>query len=189
MKKHLLAVAIISQALCVGSAMADGHAGKIQSYYDANITSWLGASEIASAVNMQNEKNSALTEADIAVLDTQWRAEKKTGGGDLMAGKLGNDLSGFLKGIRDKSDGVIVEIFVMDNKGLNVGQTDPTGDYMQGDEAKWQKTYQMGPGSLFIDEVEEDGGKNISQASATVVDSKGAAIGAVTIAIDVDTLK
>lgn len=189
MKKHLLAMAIISQALFVGTAVADGHKAKIQSYYDSSISSWLGASEITSAVTMQNEKNSGLTDADIATLDLQWRAEKKAGGGDLMAGKMGNDLAGFLKGIKDKSDGVIVEIFVMDNKGLNVGQTDPTGDYMQGDEAKWQKTYQVGPGSLFVDEVEEDGGKNISQASATVVDGKGDAIGAVTIAIDVDTLK
>jgi hypothetical protein len=46
---------------------------------------------------------------------------------------------------------MITEMFVMDAKGLNVGQSDVTSDYWQGDEAKWQKTYGAGPGVVFVD--------------------------------------
>ena len=77
----------------------------------------------------------------------------------------------------------------MDNKGLNVGQTNGTGDYMQGDEAKWKKTFLVGPKAIFIDDVEKEDGINISQTSLTVVDSAGAPIGAVTIGFAVDKLK
>jgi uncharacterized phage infection (PIP) family protein YhgE len=37
---------------------------------------------------------------------------------------------------------------VKDNKGLNVGQSDVTSDYWQGDEAKWKKSYKMGAGAV-----------------------------------------
>ncbi len=77
----------------------------------------------------------------------------------------------------------------MDNHGLNVGQTDGTGDYMQGDEAKWKETYPVSAMAVFIDAVEEDGGKNVSQTSLTVERDNGARLGAVTIGINVDALQ
>ena len=102
---------------------------------------------------------------------------------------MGNELSAFLRGIKVASGGVITEIFVMDNVGLNVDQTNGTGDFMQGDEAKWQKTYLVSAKAVFIDAVEEDGGVNVSQTSLTVARSNGARLGAVTIGINVDALK
>lgn len=79
----------------------------------------------------------------------------------------------------------------MDAKGLNVGQSDVTSDYMQGDEDKWQKTYPVGPDAVFIDEVEFDdsSGQFQSQANATVTDpATGQAIGAITLGINVEKL-
>jgi len=79
----------------------------------------------------------------------------------------------------------------MDFKGLNVGQSAVTSDYMQGDEAKWQKTYQAGADALFIDEVEFDDSTQSfqTQMSATVVDpATGEAIGAITIGVNVEKL-
>ena len=94
----------------------------------------------------------------------------------------------FLRGIKAASNGVITEIFVMDNKGLNVGQTNGTGDYMQGDEAKWKETYLLSAHAVFIDEVEEEDGINIAQTSLTVARDNGFSLGAVTIGINVDAL-
>ncbi len=171
------------------SAIAGGHEAKIQNYIDSNIRGWLSTPELIDAVVQQNINHMGLSDKDIGVLDQRWRTEKRLGGGELMHSKLSNQLAAFLRGVKAASGGVIVEIFVMDNHGLNVGQTDPTGDYMQGDEAKWKKTYPVSAHAVLIDEVEEDGGLNISQTSLTVSRSNGARVGAVTVAINVDKLK
>ena len=79
----------------------------------------------------------------------------------------------------------------MDNKGLNVGQSDVTSDYWQGDEAKWKKTFLVGPNAVFIDKVEEDESTQQfqSQVSLSIVDpATNIVIGAITIGIDVEVL-
>ncbi len=172
-----------------GAALADGHEAKVQAYLDAHVRGWLSSPEIVQGVDQQNIDNMALTDADIAVLDQRWRQEKLRGGGTLISHKMGNQLSAFLRGIKAASGGVITEIFLMDNHGLNVAQTNGTGDYMQGDEDKWQKTYLVGAKAVFIDAVEEDGGLNVAQASLTVARDNGYRLGAVTIGINVDALK
>jgi hypothetical protein len=171
------------------TAMADGHTAKIQKYVDWSIRGWLASEELHRAIHQQNLNHMGLTAADINNLDLLWRAERRVGGGHLVSSKMNNDLSTFLRGIKAASNGVITEIFVMDNKGLNVGQTNGTGDYMQGDEAKWKKTFLVGSQAVFIDDVEQEDGINISQTSLTVARSNGFVLGAVTIGINVDALK
>ena len=103
---------------------------------------------------------------------------------------LANELSDFLRDKQAGSGGTITEVFVMDNKGLNVGQSDVTSDYWQGDEGKWQKTYGMGPAAMFVDEVEKDESTQAlqSQASVTIADEAGNAIGAITVGIDLNKI-
>ncbi len=169
-------------------AQAGGHESKITKFINQSVQSWLASAELRQAIQQQNLDHKDLSEADISGLDKRWRAEKAAGGGSLMSGKMSGDLAAFLRGIKAAGGGVITEIFVMDNKGLNVAQTDPTGDYMQGDEAKWKKTFGVGPKAILIDEVEQDGGLNISQVSLTISGTDGAKLGAVTIGINVDAL-
>ncbi|MCZ6673179.1 MAG: hypothetical protein O7C75_09590 [Verrucomicrobia bacterium] len=171
------------------TAMAGGHVAKIQSYVDSQIRGWVASEELHRAIYQQNLNHRGLSAADIDNLDQRWRAERRVGGGDLVSSKMNNQLASFLRGIKAASNGVITEIFVMDNKGLNVGQTNGTGDYMQGDEAKWKKTFSVGSHAVFIDDVEEEDGINISQTSLTVARSNGYSLGAVTIGINVDALK
>lgn len=79
----------------------------------------------------------------------------------------------------------------MDNKGLNVAQSEITSDYWQGDEEKWQDTYLKGPSAYLIGEIEEDESTQMfqSQISHSVVDpSSGKVIGAITIGVNVEAL-
>jgi hypothetical protein len=191
MNKKLAAgtfVMLIAAALAT-PVLADSHETKIMAYVESDVRGWLMSEEIIKAVDQQNIDHLGLTGKDISILDRRWRTEKLRGGGTLIDSRMNNDLSAFLRGIKAASGGVITEIFVMDNLGLNVGQTDGTGDYMQGDEAKWQKTYPVSAYAVFIDAVEEDGGKNVSQTSLTVARDNSARLGAVTIGINVDALK
>ena len=162
-----------------------------RSYVENNAQSWLGNPLIASAINAQNTAHQSVDQAAIDTMDQQWRAESVNGSGPMIDKVLANELSVYLQGVQEESQGLITEVFVMDNRGLNVGQSDLTSDYWQGDEAKWQKTFQAGPDTLFVDDVEldESSQRYQTQVSYSITDPvTGEVIGAVTIGIDADGL-
>lgn len=189
MRNKLIPICVALAAFTGSSAIAGGdHEAKIQAYVDSNIRGWLASDELIGAVDQQNIDHLGITSDEIYRLDQRWRKERLRGGGALIDDIMGNELSAYLRGIKAASGGVITEIFVMDNVGLNVGQTNGTGDLMQGDEAKWQQTYPVSARAVLIAEVEEDGGVNVSQTSLTVARSNGARLGAITVGINVDAL-
>jgi hypothetical protein len=138
---------------------------------------------IIKAVKAQNKKG--MTLFDIGNTDGAWRGVKE-GTLGIMDDLMANNCAMAAKNLMNSVD-YVVEIFVMDDQGANVCMTAKTGDYWQGDEGKFWNSFNGGIGSVFVDEIEEDGGKMISQVSVPVM-SKGMAIGAMTIAVDVDKL-
>ncbi len=169
--------------------MADEISDKLSELGRSKFPTWLNNPVVIDAVKAQNAKNAGLSQADIDVQDKQWRAEVKSGAGPLVDATLGNALSTYLKKVKEDGQGLYTEIFVMDNKGLNVGQSDVTSDYWQGDEAKWQKTYLVGADAIHVSDVEQDESTQVFQAqvSLPVVDG-GQVIGAVTVGVNVDGL-
>ena len=168
----------------------DKHVPKAQAWAEKTLRGWMKDPAVIEAVKAQNAKHAGLTPEKIIELDKQWRAETKAPAKPLINEVMGNPLSAYLKKKEGESKGLVTEIFVMDNKGLNVGQSDVTSDYWQGDEAKWQKTFSVGPNAVFVDKVEQDEStqKFQTQVSISVVDAAGAVIGAVTVGLDVEML-
>ena len=141
---------------------------------------------IIKAVKAKNASGESM--AAVLELDAKWKAEE--GVADYMQALMDNDCAQYVKKIRDNDD-AIFEIFVMDNQGAIVCETDKTGDYWQGDEAKWQQSYAAGNGGVFfIEGIEFDTGMNanICQVSVPVMDG-GKAIGAITFGINIDKVK
>lgn len=163
----------------------DAGCHRVAAYVLEHVMPWVGDRALVSAVEAQNAANAKLTNLDIDKLDIGWieRTDKK-----LIDSKMNNDLSTFLRTKKEAGQGVIFEAFVFDQMGLNVGQTDMTQDYYQGDEAKYWKTFMAGPGAMFVDQVGEDDGRRVSQASVTITNPQGKPIGAMTVGIDVDKL-
>ncbi|NNG03377.1 MAG: hypothetical protein HKM95_04670 [Inquilinus sp.] len=148
---------------------------------------WLDDPAVIEAVRAQNIAHARLGQVDIDALDQQWRDERGETSQPLIGEVLSRPLSTALRHRQEESGGLLTEIFIMDNLGLNVGQSQETSDYWQGDEAKWQETYGVGPGAMLIGDIEfdESTGRWQSQLSLTIADpSDGAAIGAITIGID-----
>ena len=87
-----------------------------------------------------------------------------------------------------KADVVVVEAFVMNDRGTLVCSIAETSDYWQGDEPKWQKTYLEGR-DAFVEEPAFDAssGKYAIQVSVPVSD-KGKRIGAVTLTLKLHRL-
>lgn len=163
----------------------------LEAYAREELTNWLTNPDMIAAINAQNEQHANLSKDEVIALDQQWRSEAGAGGGPLIERLLSAPVSVWLLTQQEATAGFVTEVFVMDNKGLNVAQSVETSDYWQGDEAKWQQTYSVGPDALHISEVEFDDSTGFyqSQGSLTISDPQtGEAIGAITFGINVQNL-
>ncbi len=155
------------------------------------IDGWIDSKIVRLSVNAQNDRYASVTQSEIDRLDKQWRAELEKDDKPLIAATLSNPLSVYLSRMQGRSVGLFVEIFVMDRHGLNVGQSSITGDFWQGDESKFKKTFPKGAGTIFVDEPEWDDEFMIwrAQINRTVTDESGnTPIGAVTIEVNLTEL-
>lgn len=140
---------------------------------------------IVKAVKDQNAK--AMTLDQIKAKDNEWK--NTPGIADYMKAIMESECGRHLRGIQE-SESFYAEIFVMDNQGANVAMTDKTSDFWQGDEAKFQKSFNNGNGAVFVDEVEFDDSAQtyLVQVSVPVIDGDKT-IGAITFGIDVDQIQ
>jgi len=188
----MITTMITAMAISGGTAWADEFEPGLRRVLVNQIVPLTKEPVLIAAVKAQNEAHTGLDAAAIDRLDKQWRAEAKAGKGPLIETVLANSLSQYLVRRRAESKGLFLEIFVMDNKGLNVGQSNVTSDYWQGDEAKWQKSYGAGANGVLIDQVDFDDSAKafVSQVSATIVDpADGQPIGAITIGVNVELVE
>jgi hypothetical protein len=168
----------------------EAHVAPVTAFMQEKVIPWLNDPAVITAIKAQNEKHAGLTQADIDALDLTWRAEVESADKPMIDAILNNELSKFLQQKQAETEGAIAEVFVVDNKGLNVGQSDVTSDYWQGDEDKFSKTFSVGKDVLFVDVAEKDESTQAlqSQASITISDESGNPIGAITVGVNLDAL-
>jgi len=145
--------------------------------------------DVINIIKEQNKNHKLLTKSQIISLDRQWINEVNSNERLMIDKSLENTLSHYLKKIKNESNGLHTEIFVMDNKGLNVGQSNITSDYWQGDEAKLQKSLERGKSGFHISNIKYDESSKVfqSQISLTITDpTSGTPIGALTVGIDIE---
>ncbi|MEO9514899.1 MAG: type IV pili methyl-accepting chemotaxis transducer N-terminal domain-containing protein [Paracoccaceae bacterium] len=163
----------------------------VGTYAAAELGGWLSNGELIDAIRAQNVAHAGLAETDIIAKDEEWRAEAKNGGGPLIESLLSHDVSGWLRDQQIGTAGLVTEVFVMDNRGLNVAQSVQTSDYWQGDEAKWQETYAAEDAETHIADIEFDDSTGFyqTQASMPIIDPEtNEKIGAITFGINVQSL-
>jgi hypothetical protein len=192
MNKAILSGAFAFALLLPAAASADmKHEKALKDLVEAELRAIAEDPVVIGALNQQNAANGTLAQPEIDKLDKQWRSEVEGQDKNLINQVLANDLSNYLKKVSDQAGGLYTEIFVMDSKGLNAGQSAVTSDYWQGDEDKWSKTYAVGADAVFVDEVEKDESTQMlqSQVSFTVVDpATKQVIGAITFGVNLDQL-
>lgn len=168
------------------------HERPVRIFAEDEVRGWIADPMVIDVVRAQNENNIKLTKADIDALDQQWRTERSQSDRPLIDDVLSRPLSAFLLRLQEESDGIVTEIFVMDNRGLNVGQSQVTSDYWQGDEAKWRDTFLVGPDAMLVGGIEYDEStrKWQSQLSLPIVDpDNGQVIGAITVGLDLAAME
>lgn len=158
----------------------------------AQIREMLANELVHRSILAQNESYGRLSQSAIDAMDQQWRAERKSDDKPLISRTLSNSLSSYLTRVQANSMGLYAAIFVTDRNGLNVGQSAITGDYWQGDEAKFKQTFLIAPDAVFVDQPEfvDEFGFWIAQANLTMTDpATGRAIGAATVDVNLTELR
>jgi hypothetical protein len=140
---------------------------------------------LVAEVTRQNGQ--ALAMSTINSRDQKWQA---TSGMDGFMKELMSNAGAKRLAAIEKEYGVIVESFLMDNKGANVSMTNKTSDYWQGDEAKFIKSFNGGKGAVHMGEAKFDKSAQayVVQISVPVI-SGDRAIGAITYSVNMDDLK
>jgi len=163
----------------------------VNTYATDELSQWLNDPEMIEALNAQNDAHQNLSEEEIVALDQDWRAQAGEGGGALISQLLEHEVSDWLRDQQAGTAGLVTEVFIMDNRGLNVAQSVETSDYWQGDEAKWQETYGAEGAETHISEIEFDDSTGLyqTQASMPIFDPQtNEKIGAITFGINVQSL-
>ena len=185
-KRILAVVAILGMILALGGAAlaAEKAPQKVFDMAKGKLAAIGQDPVIIEAVKGENARGKSLDQ--IKDLDEKWK--NTPGLADYMNALMENACGRRLREIQS-SNPSMAEIFVMDNQGANVCMTDKTSDYWQGDEAKFQNSFNGGAGKVFVDDVEFDESTQtyVSQVSVPVVED-GKTIGAITFGIDVDKL-
>lgn len=177
--------------ILAGPAHADEFTAPLTALATSEIKAIASDPALIAAIVAQNAVTAGYEQAKIDALDAQWRAEVSAASKPLIDATLGNAASQYLKGVQDASAGKYTEIFVMDAKGMNVGQSTLTSDYWQGDEDKFTQSFGAGADAVHLGEVEQDESTQIfqSQVSVSITDpATGSPIGAITVGVDVSAL-
>ncbi|WP_434614626.1 PDC sensor domain-containing protein [Azospirillum sp. B2RO_4] len=161
--------------ISMASAADPALEGSVRKAVSPQAQSWLSDPTVVGAVKSQNAKHAGIAQSKIDEMDNQWKAAAKAGGANPAFDAVSsNAVSKQLKQVVADSKGRIVEILLMDDHGLNVGQTAGTSDYWQGDEPKWQKIF-TGNADLYMTDPEKDdkSGAMLTEASVPVLDPAG----------------
>ncbi|RJQ68217.1 MAG: hypothetical protein C4519_23455 [Desulfobacteraceae bacterium] len=140
---------------------------------------------IIRAVQAENAKGKSLDQ--IKAIDEKWRATP--GLAENMKALMESECGRFLQSLQNTTP-YFSEIFVMDNQGANVAMSEKTSDYWQGDEAKFQQSFNNASGATFVDQVKFDDSAQayLVQVSVPVWDGEQV-IGAITFGIDVEKVE
>lgn len=182
------AAAALPLLVSAGTAAADERL--LRDFVVDEIRQWSNSPVVLLTLEASNQRYAKLDQAGIDALDKQWRAEREVEDQPLVTAVLSSPLSSYLTKIQARSGGLYTEIFVMDARGLNAGQSAVTSDFWQGDEDKWLKTFQVGPDALFIDAIElnEESGTENAQVNLSIAQD-GKVVGAITVEINVTELR
>lgn len=106
---------------------------------------------VVKSVSAENAKGKSIEQ--IKDMDKKWITTP--GIADYMKELMTSECGKHLIKIKDSAP-YFAEIFLTDNQGANVCQTDKTSDYWQGDEKKFTESFRSGEGTVFVDEVKLD---------------------------------
>ncbi len=151
---------------------------------------WAYDDIVINALKKSNEKNADISITDRKILDNKWQGEKRKNKQSLINSVMGNELSEYLKEIHKDGEGIYTEIIVIDMFGINVGQSRISGNYWQGQQDKWVKTYKDRSYANYIGDLHFDDNTELFQVELSfMIIIEDEPIGVVYAGIDVEQIE
>lgn len=185
------AALVLTVALAAPAAQANEFEPMMRDFVTNHVMVWTSDPVLINAIRQQNRSHADVTQADIDSMDRTWRAQVDTDNHPLVDSVVENPAADFLREQLMASAGVISELFIMDEHGLNVAASGATSDYWQGDEDKFTESYGAGKDAMHVGDIEFDESSQgyLGQVSLPVIDPQsGAVIGAITIGLNAEML-
>jgi hypothetical protein len=179
----------------VGIQKGDPRLIEAERYVMTHVKPFINDAIIVDALKARNSEMNKLHQRQLDTLDIAWLDRTDP---YLIDSRMNNKASDWLRKKVDELNGgpggakvgPIEEIFVNDDIGFNVAETDLTHDMNQGDETKYWKSVGNGPDGMVAEKIGPDGGfPHISQVSVAIKDpATGQSVGFATIGINIDRL-
>ena len=181
--KHFLLGMLVAVTATGAMAQSTGTIQKRLAAEAVKLKAWTQDPLFITAVIAQNKQH--LTPAEIDIRDKAWVAGKAE---PLVKQMTTGPCADHLRQLAAASP-IYSESFVMDDQGALVCANQRSSDYMQGDEAKWIRSFNGGKGAVFIDRprLDESAKERLAQISLPIM-SGDHAIGAITIGVRIDKL-
>jgi hypothetical protein len=132
------------------------------------------------------------TEDIILQIEEQWKSSDPDEPNSVAFYLINNPTSDALRSImiedqQSKSKFKYAEIFLTNQYGVNIAQSDKTSDYIQDDETWWQKAKQNG---IFLSEggYDESAGVYASDIAIKILDENGNFIGVIKAVVNVESI-
>lgn len=179
----------ISQCAVKAFQLSDSEKKRIVEWVTPKLDAIRKSSQVLQAIAKQNQENANKPEAALHLLDERWKAAFTQGDNEFYKAYINLKASDFLGELRLKSNSLLTEVLVTDNRGFNVAVSNMTSDYWQGDEDKYIKTIGLSGAQYFFDDIEYDASSKHFQVqiSFPVPDVRSTKnIGVVTFGVDID---
>ena len=132
------------------------------------------------------------TEDIILQIEEQWKSSDPDEPNSVAFYLINNPTSDALRSImiedqQSNSQFKYAEIFLTNQYGVNIAQSDKTSDYIQDDETWWQKAKQNG---IFLSEggYDESAGVYASNIAIKILDENGNFIGVIKAVVNVESI-
>ena len=162
---------------------------RLRHLYVTLFANWRREPRVIEAVLQQNERHANISLQRIHELDKQWQAEQKQAEQPLINSVRDHALSAWLRAKQADYKGLISEIIVTDQHGLNIAASEVTTDYWQGDEAKFAEPFFANQDQPFMGPLNYDQSTQHYQVQISTAvrhPSSNDVIGVIVLGIDIE---
>lgn len=160
--------AIVVEYLLASPGANDMIDAPLHDYANRALAEWLDDPVIIDAIRAHNIETEKMTHEQLSAQNQQWTTELEAGSGPLIDKVLSNPASAILKEMKAASADIVTEVFIMDIRGTNVAESEPTVNYWHLEEDRYQAISRNSEDMIYVSDVHLEVGGEIYQVEVSL---------------------